>query len=30
MILSGAGQTGMAIARRLGYGMKIVAQSGEY
>lgn len=24
MILSGAGQIGMAIARRMGYGMKIV------
>ena len=24
MILTGAGQIGMAIARRMGYGMKIV------
>ena len=24
MILTGAGQSGMAIARRMGYGMKIV------
>ena len=28
MILTGAGQIGMAIARRMGYGMKIVIGGG--